>query len=344
LEDLIFVSLEYDRLILPDLFRSESLFNIHFSLLPAYKGAYTSMWPILDGKDHTGVTLHRIDAGIDTGDIIDQTVIPISPDENSSQVYRKYLESGLTLFAKWISKLVSGTFESTPQPAAGSTFHSRTSIDFDRLEVDLKQTAASIHNQIRAFSFREYQLPVVNCFRISQSEILPSKSGAKPGTVIEEDETSLTIATIDFDVCLRKDPFALLLAACQSGGEQAVSDLARRVDSLEERSPEGWTPLIVAAFHGNFRAVESLLGLGASINNPNYKGTSPLMYAMSPAAENGNFDCLHLLIGSGADLNACDNTGQSALDYAISRKWDEVAAILIENGARESSAAENDVP
>ncbi|MCU7960856.1 MAG: hypothetical protein KZQ58_12860 [gamma proteobacterium symbiont of Bathyaustriella thionipta] len=72
IEDLIFISLEFDQIIDPGQFRTSQLYNIHFSKLPAYKGMYTSAWPILNGELESGVTLHRIDHGIDTGDIIDQ--------------------------------------------------------------------------------------------------------------------------------------------------------------------------------------------------------------------------------------------------------------------------------
>ncbi|MBQ8080233.1 MAG: hypothetical protein IJ236_09800 [Oscillospiraceae bacterium] len=70
-EDLIFLSAEFDRLIRPDKFRSQELYNIHFSLLPRYKGCYTSVHPLLHGDTTTGVTFHRIRRGIDTGEIID---------------------------------------------------------------------------------------------------------------------------------------------------------------------------------------------------------------------------------------------------------------------------------
>lgn len=69
---LVFISLEFDKIIKISKFRSRALFNIHFSLLPEYKGMYTSAMPILEGREYSGVTLHKLDEGIDTGDIIDQ--------------------------------------------------------------------------------------------------------------------------------------------------------------------------------------------------------------------------------------------------------------------------------
>ena len=69
---IFFISLEFDKIINTSLFKTTNLFNIHFSLLPRYKGMYTSILPILNGDKISGVTLHKIDRGIDTGDIIDK--------------------------------------------------------------------------------------------------------------------------------------------------------------------------------------------------------------------------------------------------------------------------------
>lgn len=71
-DDLIFISLEFDKIVNPDLFKDARLYNIHFSLLPSYKGMYTSAIPILNGEEMVGVTFHEIDKGIDTGNIIAQ--------------------------------------------------------------------------------------------------------------------------------------------------------------------------------------------------------------------------------------------------------------------------------
>ncbi|EAK1781968.1 hypothetical protein CVR99_08615, partial [Campylobacter upsaliensis] len=76
-KDLLFISLEFDLIIKPEKFVSKRLFNIHFSNLPKYKGVYTSIMPILYGENEAGVTLHYIDDGIDTGDIISQRLFKI---------------------------------------------------------------------------------------------------------------------------------------------------------------------------------------------------------------------------------------------------------------------------
>ena len=62
IKDLVFLSLEYEKLIRPEKFISTQLFNIHFSNLPSYRGMFTSAWPILNGERQSGVTLHKIDS------------------------------------------------------------------------------------------------------------------------------------------------------------------------------------------------------------------------------------------------------------------------------------------
>ena len=82
LDNLIFVSLHFDKIIKIEKFKTKKLYNIHFSLLPKYKGMHTTAWPIINGESFTGVSLHKIDNGIDTGDIISQIKFKINLYKN----------------------------------------------------------------------------------------------------------------------------------------------------------------------------------------------------------------------------------------------------------------------
>ena len=64
MHQVLFLSLEFDQIIRPQKFADARLYNIHFSLLPHYRGMYTAVLPILYGETRSGVTLHRIDRGI----------------------------------------------------------------------------------------------------------------------------------------------------------------------------------------------------------------------------------------------------------------------------------------
>lgn len=199
-EELLFISLEYDRIIPVERMQSERLFNMHFSLLPRYRGMYTAVWPILNGDNTAGVTLHRIDAGIDTGEIIAQDEFVLTASMTSRDLYLQCIEHGTALFKATISDLLTQQCHGVPQAVSGASYFSKSSINFDQIRIDLNKTAWEVHNQLRAFSFREYQLPSVLGLTIRQSEILPSRSSERPGKIVAETKDYIDLATIDFDV------------------------------------------------------------------------------------------------------------------------------------------------
>ena len=165
---LLFLSLEFDRIIKPQNFLSKRLFNLHFSKLPKFKGVYTSIMPILCGESESGVTLHMIDSGIDTGAIVSQKSFEIGLNESARDLYFKYLHYATLLFSESVESLLNETFSAVKQGFAGS-YYSRKSLDFSRLCVDLQKTSFEIHNQLRAFIFKEYQLPKVCDVEIEKS-------------------------------------------------------------------------------------------------------------------------------------------------------------------------------
>jgi len=169
LNDLYFFSLEYDKIIDPEKFNSNRLFNLHFSLLPAYKGVYTSAWPLLNGESQTGVTLHKIDKGIDTGPILFQEEIPIDINETCRDLYLKYLSVGDNFFKSKINQVLSLNYQEKPQKAERASYYAKNSIDYSQIDIDYNKTSFEIHNQIRAFIFKEYQLPIVKGKKIGKS-------------------------------------------------------------------------------------------------------------------------------------------------------------------------------
>lgn len=205
IEDLLFLSVEYDRIIRPNLFRTKYLYNIHFSLLPAYKGVYPSVWPILNGEEYAGVTLHKMDCGIDTGDIIAQKRIKLSLHETSFSLYTRLIEEGTKLVVKHIDRLIEKRFRSKQQPIKGSTYYSKKSIDYANLLIDLNVTAAQLDRQIRAFYFPAYQIAIVHGHQIIRTHILKEKSTEKPGTILIENDKYIKIATIDYNIKLFKN-------------------------------------------------------------------------------------------------------------------------------------------
>jgi len=175
LNDLIFISLEYNRIIDPNKFQTEKLFNIHFSYLPSYKGMYTSIHPIINGEKKSGVTLHLIDSGIDAGEIIDCIQFPLEIDDTARDLYFKYLDYGFKIFKNNIISIINNTYNSTSQSNLYASYYSKKSIDFNNIKIDLNKTAYEIHNQIRAYNFKEYQLPKIMNKFISKSVLTNEK-------------------------------------------------------------------------------------------------------------------------------------------------------------------------
>lgn len=250
IDDLLFLSLEFDRIINPSRFRSSNLFNIHFSLLPKYKGMFTSIMPILNNESKTGVSFHRIDKGIDTGAILSQLEFKIDIMDNSRDIYFKYIKYGITLVKQCLCRLLNNDFiDCQIQSTSNSTYFSKSAIDFSNIKIDLNQTAINIHNQIRAFNFREYQVPQIFDKNIISSKILKSSSNKKPGEVLFENNISFVISTIDYDIVLFKDKTEDLFSACENGCYNTVTELLQIPKIVNVQNKFGWTPLIVSIYN-----------------------------------------------------------------------------------------------
>ena len=201
--DSIFLSLECAKIVKPNRFATDKLYNIHFSILPKYRGFYTSVYPILNNDKESGVTFHKIDWGIDTGDIIAKKKFPIEFTDTSHDLYFKYLKNGTILVEEMVDRILDGeTFEATPQNPMEASFCSIKSIDYSNLKLDLRRTAVEVYNQWRAFYFPEYQIPEIHGRKILGAQITDKRSTQKMGTIVSESEHEFSIATIDFDLRL----------------------------------------------------------------------------------------------------------------------------------------------
>ena len=140
--------------------------NLHASLLPKYRGAAPIQWAIAMGETVTGVTTMRIDAGLDTGDILLQKEIPIAPEDTAETLAPRMAAMGADLMVETLRGLSGGTIQPRPQD------HSQASLApilkrEDGL-IDFQRTAAETINRRRGFqpwpgaftSFRGRQLQV----------------------------------------------------------------------------------------------------------------------------------------------------------------------------------------
>jgi methionyl-tRNA formyltransferase len=121
--------------------------NVHASLLPKYRGAGPVQWAILNGETRTGVTTMRIDAGLDTGDMLLKAWTEIGPDENAVELGARLAAMGADLLVETLAGLAAGTIVAENQDSSQATY-ARLLKKEDGL-VDWSLPALAIHNRVR---------------------------------------------------------------------------------------------------------------------------------------------------------------------------------------------------
>jgi methionyl-tRNA formyltransferase len=124
--------------------------NVHTSLLPRYRGAAPIQRAILNGEAETGVTIMKMDAGLDTGGMLAQEKTPIHPADNSQTLHDHLAQIGADLLVRTIPNYVAGTIQSRPQPAEGVTHAAK--IKKSDGQIDWNQPARTSWNRVRAMT------------------------------------------------------------------------------------------------------------------------------------------------------------------------------------------------
>ena len=123
-------------------------FNMHGSLLPKFRGRAPVNWAVLHGARETGATLHVMAAKPDAGDIVDQTAVPILPDDTARQVFDKVCVAAEITLDRVLPALLAGTAPRIPMDLqAGSYYGARQPEDG---RIDWMQDAQRVHNLVRA--------------------------------------------------------------------------------------------------------------------------------------------------------------------------------------------------
>jgi methionyl-tRNA formyltransferase len=124
--------------------------NVHGSLLPKYRGAAPIQRAIIDGERETGVTIMYMAEGLDTGDMVYKTVIPITEDDNFETLFDKMAASGAEALLTAIPMIVNGTVTPEQQDDSLSTYAAK--IEKADCALDFTKSAREIHNRIRGLS------------------------------------------------------------------------------------------------------------------------------------------------------------------------------------------------
>ena len=171
--------------------------NIHASLLPKYRGAAPIQWAVIDGEKESGITTMMMDVGLDTGDMLDRTVIPLAEDETGGSLFEKLSRAGGPLILKTLEALENGTAVRTKQPEEGATYAGM--LDKSLGNIDWTQSAAKIERLIRGLNpwpsaYTGYKGKTMTLWA---ADVLEGTFEGVPGEIIKVEKERFLVRTGD---------------------------------------------------------------------------------------------------------------------------------------------------
>ncbi len=189
-------------------------FNVHASLLPQYRGAAPIQWAIINGETKTGVTTFFLDEHTDTGRIIRQQEVEITPTDNGGSLHDKLMVAGAEIACKTLADMENGSVETFPQPEVPILKPAPKIFKEDML-IHWDNNAENIHNKIRGLSPYPAAFTRLVCqpqstdepgrtlnLKIYSCSISEQKSQEKPGKITIENDKKMRISTKNFEIYL----------------------------------------------------------------------------------------------------------------------------------------------
>ncbi|MDN5344357.1 MAG: methionyl-tRNA formyltransferase [Clostridia bacterium] len=197
--------------------------NYHPSLLPAYRGGSAMNWAIINGETETGVTIHQIDAGVDTGPIILQERVPISPDDTVKSLYfDKLYPLGVKMIAAAVRLIREGKAAPGPQDEGRASF--QPVIKEGDVRIDWRQSAGRVYNLIRGANPHPGAWTTLRGEKLTIWEASPCRDGGEPGTVVALRGGGFVIATGEGAILARRVQYG----SCRD--KLPAGQLAREID------------------------------------------------------------------------------------------------------------------
>jgi methionyl-tRNA formyltransferase len=158
------------------------ILNVHASLLPRYRGAAPIQWAVANGETRTGVTIMRIDAGLDTGDMLAKAETAIAPAETAIELGERLAGMGAALLVETLGRIAEIAAE--PQPPAEATYAPILKKEDGR--VDWTAPASQIHNRARGLlpwpgAWSAFRGQLLHLWRTAPVE---QATTARPGTLV----------------------------------------------------------------------------------------------------------------------------------------------------------------
>lgn len=170
--------------------------NIHASLLPKYRGAAPIQWAVINGDEETGITTMMMDVEMDTGDMLEKTVVKLDPEETGGSLFDRLSLLGGDLILSTLSKLEKGEITPVPQDHEKATYVKKISKSMG--DIDWNMDAVSIERLVRGLNpwpsaFTRWNGKML---KIWEAKVLPDPDVKLPcGSVISASDEGLKIQT-----------------------------------------------------------------------------------------------------------------------------------------------------
>ena len=183
-------------------FPSLGFYNLHFSMLPAYRGPDPLFWQIKNGETSGGVSIHKVDVGFDTGDVVMQQSLTFIPGETWGIADARFCATAINMIVQFIEQLnqLPATIQ-TLKHINATSYHTRPDVNHLTINWD-SQTAAQIENLVNASNpvyggaITTYRKQPVRIFEVSPVDA-KGVPGVQPGTIIHADSSGLYVQCVD---------------------------------------------------------------------------------------------------------------------------------------------------
>ena len=169
--------------------------NIHASLLPKYRGAAPIQQAVIDGERESGVTIMKMEEGLDTGDMISKIVVPLTKEETGGSLFDKLAEAGAKLLIETLPHIFDGTAvyekqpEESPTPYAAMISKKMGLLDFSKNAEELERLIRGLNPWPSAFTFINGKT-----MKVWKSSVQEKQAEEAPGTVISADKEGIRVA------------------------------------------------------------------------------------------------------------------------------------------------------
>lgn len=181
--------------------------NFHPSLLPKYRGGSAMNWAIINGETETGITIHQIDEGVDSGPIILQEKVPIDPDDSVKTLYfGKIYPLGVKMVAEAVRLIREGKAKPVPQDESQATF--QPVIKEKDVGIDWTKPTQVIYNLIRGSDPTPGAWCLFRGEKLKIWEARPSSGKGAPGEVIALNDDGFVVATGDGAILAKRVQYA----------------------------------------------------------------------------------------------------------------------------------------